>query len=293
VPAGYIAEAVPSSATTAAPSIGSMPGMGGMAGAMPAMPAMGEGAVVLTTALTGPPGPSGAGSLLDLHLSDSSTGAPVDDLQVHDEAFIHLAVLGADGSEAHLHPVRTGPGHWQVRFTPAGGGRYGVFAEYSRDGSTHELVRSAVDVPGPPAAPVTPPGPGPRTLPGGTDGSVLDAVVSADDAVAGRPARIRMDLSSGGRPVTDVQSWLGMAGHLFVLGPGRSGAPDPLDVATSFGHVHDMTPAVPGHGFGPEIAFDYTFPTAGTYRLWLQVLRGGSVITVPVDVPVVATPPAA
>ena len=261
-----------------------MPGMSGMAG-MSGTGIAGEGAVVLSTALTGAAGPAAAAPVLDLRLTDGSTGAPVDDLAVHDEAFIHLAVLGADGSEAHLHPVRTGPGRWQVRFAPAAGGRYGVFAEFSREDGGHQVVRSTVDVPGPPAAaPVPVSGPGPRTVAG------IEATVTADDAVVGRPTRIRMTVAAGGRPVTDLQPWLGMAGHLFVLGPGRGGVPDPTDAATSFAHVHDMQPAVPGRGFGPGIAFDYAFPQPGPYRLWLQVLRGGSVVTVPVDLTVAPAP---
>ncbi|MCD2196869.1 hypothetical protein LQ327_26210 [Actinomycetospora endophytica] len=135
-------------------------------------------------------------------------------------------------------------------------------------------------MPGPPGvlAPTT--GPGPRTVAG------MTATVAAENAVVGRPARIRMTLAAGGRPVTDLQAWLGMAGHLFVLGPGRAGAPDPTDVATSFAHVHDMTPALPGRASGPEVSFDYVFPQSGAYRLWLQVLRAGEVVTVPVDLAV-------
>jgi hypothetical protein len=281
VPAAYVVGGE-ASGPPAAAGPGGTAGMTGMAGMPPGTAGMAgpaEGAVVLTPTL--------AGSVLDLALTDSSTGSPVDDLVVHDEAFIHLAVLGADGSEAHLHPVRTGPGRWQVRFTPAAGGRYGLFAEFSRDGGDHQLARSGVDAPGPVVATVTPAGPGPRALAGG-----VAATVAADGATAGRPTRVRMDLTVGGRPVTDVQAWLGMAGHLFVLGPGSAGTPDPLDVGSSFAHVHDMQTALPGRGFGPDFSFDYTFPRPGTYRLWLQVLRGGAVVTVPVDVPVAPAPTA-
>jgi hypothetical protein len=284
---GAVNAAAPGATPTTSPGMAGMGGMAGMAGGQ-AMSGTAEGAVVMTAGLTGAPGPTGAGSVLDLRLTDGSTGAPVDDLEVHDEAFIHLAVLGADGSEQHLHPVRTAPGDWQVRFAPAGGGRYGLFAEFAREDGGHVLVRSAVDVPGPAAAPAVPPGPGPRTLPG-----AVEATVSVEGAVAGSPTRVRMSLSSGGRPVTDLQYWLGMAGHLFVLGPGAGGTPDPMDVSATFAHVHDMQVAPPGHGLGPEISFDYTFPTAGTYRLWLQALRAGSVITVPVDVVVAPPAPAA
>jgi hypothetical protein len=288
-PAAYVvggATGDPAAVAPATHDMAGMAGMGGMAGMPPTTgPAsMTSGAVVLSSALTGPPGPSGAGSVLDLRLADGSTGAPVDDLAVHDDAFIHLAVLGADGSEAHLHPVRTGPGRWQVRFAPATGGRYGLFAEFSRADGGDQVVRSAVDVPGPPGGPAAVAGPGPRSVAG------MVATVTADDAVVGRPARVRMSLIADGRPVTDLQAWLGMAGHLFVLGPGRGGAPDPTDVASSFAHVHDMQPVLPARALGPEVDFDHVFPQPGPYRLWLQVLRGAEVVTVPVDLAVAPAP---
>jgi hypothetical protein len=241
---------------------------------------MGEGAVVVTPALDGAPGPYGVGSVLTLALTDSTTGRPVDDLLVHDEAFIHLAVLGADGSESHLHPVRTAPGRWEVRFTPSGPGGYGLFAEIARPGTGHEVLRTAVDVAGARPTPVAVAGPGPRRV-GDTD-----VLVTASGFRAGAPATVRLELSEGGRPVEDLQTWLGMAGHLFVLGPGAAGRPDPLDPAASFSHVHDMQAALPGRGLGPGIAFTYSFPAAGTYRMWAQVLQRGTVLTVPIEVAV-------
>ncbi|MEJ2868079.1 hypothetical protein WCD74_09910 [Actinomycetospora sp. OC33-EN08] len=274
VPAAYVAGGTSAGATPAtgdAPTMAGhgMAGMAGMGGMqdMPATAPMGEGAVLMTSTLTG--------SVLDLALRDGSTGAPVDDLAVHDEAFIHLAVLGQDGSEQHLHPVRTGPGAWQVRLAPTPPGRYGVFAEFSRDGMTHQQVRSAVDVPGAPPAPTPLPGPGPRVV------GDMDVDVAVTGAVVGRPATVRATFVRGGAPVTDLQSWLGMAGHLFVLGPGT----DPADAAVSFAHVHDMQARPPGRGYGPEVTFTYAFPEPGTYRLWLQVLRDGALVTVPVEVP--------
>jgi hypothetical protein len=284
----------PASAPAASPVPGPAPagghaghgGTGGMWGMAapagdPAPMAAPRGGVVVDAA---PTGPATAGAPVDLvlDLTDSSTGAVVDDLAIHDDALIHLAVVGPDGQLSHVHPVRAAPGHYVVRLVPATAGRYGVFAEMERAGDGgHQVARTAVDVAGPAPAVATPaPGPGVRQV------GDLQADVAVPDAVAGRPTRITATFSRGGAPVTDLQGWLGMAAHLVVLGPGLSGAPDPADPASSFGHVHDMAAAGPGGTYGPQVGFDLTFPQPGRHQLWVQVQRGWRIVTVPVTVDV-------
>jgi hypothetical protein len=259
-----------------------MPGMAGMPAADPSMgmAAMSPGAVVVT-ARTGPSAQAGVPTDLELDLTDGSTGAVVDDLTIHDDALIHLAVIGPDGQLEHVHPVRIAPGRYVVRLQPAVGGRYGVFAEMERAGDGgHQVARTAFDVTGP--APITPPAPGP----GARAVADMQADVSVPDAVAGRPTRVSVAFSRGGAPVTDLQGWLGMAGHLMMLGPGLAGGPDPSDPASAFGHIHDMSPAGPAGTYGPQVGFDYTFPRAGRYALWVQVQRNWEIVTVPVTVDV-------
>ena len=112
--------------------------------------------------------------------------------------------------------------------------------------------------------------------------------------MAGRPTRVSVTFTPGGDgPVTDLQGWLGMAGHLMMLGPGLAGVPDPSDPASAFGHIHDMSPAGPAGTYGPEVGFDCTFPRAGRYELWVQVQRDWQIVTVPVTVDVAPGPAAA
>ncbi|MDD7968719.1 hypothetical protein [Actinomycetospora lemnae] len=239
------------------------------------------GSVVLTATTTSP---ATAGRPVDLQLglTDSASGAVVDDLAVHDEALVHLAVIGPDRGLTHVHPVRTAPGRYVVRLTPGTAGRYGVFAEMERAGDGgHHVARTAIDVGGPaPAAAAPSAGPGARQV----DGMQVDVAVA--DAVAGNPTRVVARFSENGRPVTDLQGWLGMAAHLMLLGPSVAGAPDPVDPASAFGHVHDMGVAGPAGTYGPEVAFDHTFPRAGRHQLWVQVQRDWRIVTVPVTVDV-------
>ena len=241
----------------------------------------GGGAVVLTPDLQ----PSGDGLVeLTLGLTDGATGARVDDLAIHDDALVHLAVVGPGGRLWHVHPVRTAPGRFAVRLPLSDPGRYGVFAELARDGGGHQVARSAFALAGPPTTAPRAAGAGAREV----GGMRVDVTVATP--VAGRVSRVELVFSENGEPVRDLQSWLGMGGHLLVLGPSAGATdPDPADPATSFAHLHFTDPPVQ-YGYGPRVAFSYAFPAGGRYQLWAQVQRGWQLVTIPITVDVSPMP---
>ncbi len=300
VTASVLAASVPAAPTPEAGSVsppapGPDTGMEGMdmsgaPGGEPAsaMSGHGTGAVVLTTTVTRP-GP-GAPVDLGLALSDGSTGAPVDDLAVHDDALVHLAVLGPQQQLRHVHPLRTGPGRFTVRLALPTPGAYGVFAETERADGGHQVARSAFALDGAPEAVAPDPlvgaagGAGPRRIAG------TDVDVALAPAVAGQLTRVQLTLSRDGAPVRDLQAWLGMAGHLMVLGPGRGADPVATDPSASFAHVHDMAVPGPSGALGPVVAFRYAFPAPGRYQLWAQYQRNWQLVTVPITLDVAPAP---
>lgn len=80
------------------------------------------------------------------------------------------------------------------------------------------------------------------------------------------------DVSRNGRPVEDLEPYLGALGHLVALREG--------DIA--FLHVHPET----DDGSGPRISFQATFPSEGRYRLFLQFAHEGRVQTAALTVEV-------
>jgi Cu+-exporting ATPase len=85
---------------------------------------------------------------------------------------------------------------------------------------------------------------------------------------------------AAGRPVDDLQPYLGAAGHVVMMRADGS----------SFAHRHAETfdergrPvfALPGTTFGPDLNLHVDFDRPGTYRLWSQFRLGdGTVITAP------------
>ncbi|WP_240686906.1 hypothetical protein [Amycolatopsis suaedae] len=234
-------------------------------------------------AVGAPGATAGAPAEVTLSLADGSTGRPADDLLVHHNALMHLVVVSPSGRMWHVHPVRVAPGEYAVRFTPSEPGRYGLAAELARRGGGMQLVRGSFDVGGTAAEPAPAPGGlGPRT-------------------VGGQPVELTSTGAGAGAPTTftarfgdraDLQPWLGMVGHLIVVGPlPESGLGAAAVAAPVWAHVHAMVPPTAGGvggqpdetvaAYGPEVRFTYTFPAPGRYRLWFQAERDYGVLTVP------------
>ncbi|MFI6510467.1 hypothetical protein ACIBCT_22925 [Streptosporangium sp. NPDC050855] len=156
---------------------------------------------------------------LRLTLSDAATGLPADDVVVHDGALMHLLVIGPSGRLWHLHPVRTGPGVFEVSLSLSEAGHYAVSAEFARRGGGVQQLRSATGidaVPGPGAgAPATAgdapvrAGTGVRTVAG------VEVRLTVSPPVAGEATVLTARVGD----TATLQPWLGMLGHLVVVGP--------------------------------------------------------------------------
>jgi hypothetical protein len=216
--------------------------------------------------------PSMDGNDLRLSLTDGASGRPVDDLLVHDNALIHLVVVSPSGYLRHLHPIRVGPGDYRARISAPEPGVHSIAAEIARRGGGVQLLRSSIDIQGTAAARVN-------------DGK---AELAKQIKGAGTPSTITARFGK-----SDLQPWLGMLGHMIVVGPvtDQNHATAPI-----WAHVHSMIPPSPGipdkpdesvAAYGPDVPFTYSFPLPGRYLVWVQVERDYSIVTVPatVDVP--------
>lgn len=204
---------------------------------------------------------------LRLALTDGATGHPVDDLLPHDSALMHLVVVSPAGGLWHLHPVRVEPGQYRVKFTAPEKGRYAVTAEIARRGGGRQQLRTTITL----------------ADAGGTAPATEDFRLDRRIAPAGSPSTITARFGT-----RDLQPWLGMAGHMIVVGPVTSQLAD----APIWAHVHAMVPGRPDRpdesvaAFGPDVPFTYTFPLPGRYLVWVQAERGYAVRTAPMTVEV-------
>ena len=192
-------------------------------------------------------------------------GGPVTGYTPTHERDLHLIVVRRDlAGFQHVHPSLGPDGVWRVPLTVAAAGQYRVFADFRPAGRAEALTLGAdVPAPGPYQPASTPPVSRTTTVDGYT-------VELTGHLVPGTASAVTLRVSRDGRPVTNLQPYLGAYGHLVTL---RSG-----DLA----YLHTHPTGAPGDGrtpSGPDIAFAVEVPSSGTYRLYLDFRHGGVVRT--------------
>ncbi|MFF7456422.1 hypothetical protein [Kitasatospora sp. NPDC008115] len=207
-------------------------------------------------------------------------GGPVTGYRPAHEKELHLIVAPRDLSTfQHLHPVRAADGTWSAPVALPAAGEYRVFADFTPAGAAEGLTLGA-DLH---AAGELRPAPLPRT---GRTVTVDGYTVTLDgELTPGRAGQLTLNVARDGRPVTDLQPYLGAAGHLVAL---RAG-----DLAYLHVHPDGHLPEGAATAGGPAITFTTTAPSGGEYRLFLDFRHEGAVHTAAFTLPVGGTPAAA
>jgi hypothetical protein len=208
---------------------------------------------------------AGQPTALRLMIHDANGTMVKDFVTVHEKK-VHLIIV-RDGLDefAHVHPDIDAAGTMTTTYTFPTGGTYRLFADYQQGGREPATARAEVAVSG--EARTAPPLR--RDTPGRLSGDGLTADIAIDGAAAGRDATIRFTLTDpAGKPVTDLQPYMGAMGHLVVVSSdGRQ-----------YVHAH----AVEGKTDRPGVVgFQAHFPQAGLYKAWGQFRWKNSVRVLP------------
>ncbi|MEO3785978.1 hypothetical protein ABGB12_21835 [Actinocorallia sp. B10E7] len=191
-------------------------------------------------------------------------GKPVTEYDVQHDKKMHLIVVRKDLSGfRHVHPELREDGAWEVGSPMEEPGDYRAFADFKPAGGDARVLTLDVNVPGSATT---------RPLPAPSDVAEVDGyTVTLDGTVAsGGTSELTMKISKDGRPVTDLQPYLGAYGHLVAL------RKDDL------GYLHVHPEGAPGDGEtapGPEITFFVEAPSGGEHRLYLDFQHDGQVHT--------------
>ncbi|HKS04680.1 MAG TPA: hypothetical protein VJR92_00070 [Gemmatimonadaceae bacterium] len=213
---------------------------------------------------------------------------------------MHMFVIDSSGGRAfaHLHPVTSDSSTFTSPLPPLPTGRYTVFGDIVHaSGFTQTLVAS-IELTAPQTAAARADGDDSFTTRSASatllratldDGSTLTWLASSESIVAGQDADLRFAISSLAN-APPLELYMGMPAHAVVvrndarvfihlhpLGTISMAAQDRLTNHPNAAHIAMPVPA-------DTIAFPYAFPTAGTYTVWVQIKRGGRVLTGAFDV---------
>jgi hypothetical protein len=191
-------------------------------------------------------------------------GKPVTDYQVEHDKKLHLIVVSRDlRTFRHVHPEMAPDGVWSVKLTLPTAGPYRAFADFAPTGGSALTLGADLSVAG---------GYQPEALAKESRTATVDGYeVTLDGALTpGQSSKLTLKVSKDGKPVTDLQPYLGAYGHLVALR------------ARDLAYLHVHPDGEPGDGKtrpGPEITFYAEVPSTGDYRLFLDFQHGDEVRT--------------
>ena len=190
-------------------------------------------------------------------------GQPVTAYDVEHEKQLHLIATRRDFTGfQHVHPVLADDGTWRARLdlTP---GAWRLFADFKATAGDALTLGADLAV----AGDYRPEPPSLEVRTAEVDGYT---VTLEGDLTAGADAELTLSVSKDGRPVTDLEPYLGAYGHLVALREG--------DLA--YLHVHpDGSPGDGETEPGPDVVFYAAVPSDGGYRLYLDFQHDGEVRT--------------
>jgi hypothetical protein len=206
---------------------------------------------------------AGTAGTYRFQITDGS-GAALTRFAVEHDKRLHLVVVRRDGAHyQHAHPEMAADGTWSVPLTLPAAGTYRVFADFRPEAGEKTVLGVDLQVPGEfqPAL-----GAGASRT-----STVGDYQVRLEgDLTAGASSTVRATITKQGRPVTDLQPYLGAYGHLVALR------------GSDLAYLHVHPGGTPGDGrtaAGPEVTFAVEVPTTDRYRLFLDFQHGGQVRT--------------
>lgn len=250
-----------SSSSSASPSTGDMPGMGHMASGNGLSDSQ-DGYRLTSKDATLPSGKQAAYRFT----VTGPDGKPLTDFAVDQTKRMHFYAIRSDLTGfQHVHPTMAADGTWSADLSSLTPGSWRMFASLTPNTGTGKgkdfVLSRTVTVPGD-AAKTPLPAPATSTQ---VDGYT---VTVKGEPMAGMAHPLTVSIAKGGKPVTDLQPYLGTYAHLTAFHEGDA----------AFAHLHPTT-KVSGDNGGPDLSFHAELPTSGNWRLFLQFQTGGKLHT--------------
>jgi hypothetical protein len=226
------------------------------------------------------------------------TGRNTGAMQIVHEKPIHLMIVSDDLADFdHVHPGLSDGDVFSVIHVFPHGGNYRLFADFTPVGAGNYIESFSVSVQGPTRATIPL---DPNAGWTGTAGGVRMTLTSDKPLRTGQDIGLRIDLAdaSTGAPLHDYERYLGAWAHIAVISQDTE---DFLhihpveEVPSNFeyflyvlkrDYFHSTTSSVPGTASPATLRTFAGFRHAGLYKMWVQLQRANSVVTVPFVLPV-------
>lgn len=200
------------------------------------------------------------------------TGLPVKAVEIVHEKPLHLLMVSKDLSwYAHEHPALQPDGTFTFAFTFPAGGEYTLFNDFTPKDVGMQVVPVTLKVEG--TTPAAKALAGDADKPKTVDGYAV-SLDTGGPVKTGDETHFVYTISKDGKPVTDLQPYLGAMGHLVII------SQDLKQFVHSHPHEEGDEHASGGET-GPKIDFEAWFSAPGLYKGWAQFQHMGKVVTVP------------
>ena len=221
------------------------------------------------------------------------TGEPIKKFEAVHEKQYHLFVISQDMEHfQHIHPEEQPDGTWNIAVTLPKAGYYKILSDFLPSGGSSQFIARPLvtagyvgDLAADSARLV------PDTMPTKTVDDMA-ATISYDPTTFGPGVYVHMTYrltdKTTGRPITDLQTYLGAFGHTLIMSEDMVDYvhSHPLDILAKpddDGGAPQFVIA-PGADLeklrgGPDVTFEGLMPKAGRYRAWTQFRRHDKVHT--------------
>lgn len=216
---------------------------------------------------------AGEKARLRFEIVDGATKVTAFDI-VHEKK-LHLLMVTPDLAWfAHEHPDIQPDGTFSLDFTFPHGGTFRLFSDFKATGRSPAVVPVDIVVDGaepPPQALV------PSDLKKAVEKNGYLVRMTSAAPMSGPLSTMKFLIVKDGKPVKDLEPYLGALGHLVILG----------DDGKTFLHAHPEDHAAPhddagkpphAHPSTGEVAFATRFPKPGLYKAWAQFQHKGQIV---------------
>ncbi|MFB2920670.1 hypothetical protein [Aerosakkonema funiforme] len=201
-----------------------------------------------------------------INIQDSK-GKTIEKFDRFQEEFMHLILVSDDLQFfSHLHPTYKGNGRFEINARFPQPGNYTFFSDYKPAGSSEQISVLKTKVSGKNISIPEKNLSHTKTF----ANTKVELILSPPTVKAGEELTVMFHLknAANNQPVTNLQPYLGEAGHLVILHQA------PVLTEANYIHAHALTGTPAG-----KIHFMTRFPKPGMYKLWGQFKRNGEIVT--------------